>query len=802
MPITLPPDAAPVEQGERRKVGPEEPNPTILQRIQEGPSALARVVNRASPQVEFPEFPEITEMAGDQAGFLERLVPSAKMLMTRDDMGKAEIIQSSFKDDPRFGGAFVDRYNNPMVMWNGIPYYINKPGISDTDFGQFIGEIAKYLPESKVVAGGKTMASQAGRGAVAYTATEAAGETGEAIVTPETRAAKAKTPEEMAEEIGVSTAIGVATDVAIPPALRGLKSGATAASERVGGLFPRMGEEALSQSKYPLTVGQRTALPPQGTTPTITGQLRQEDLLRYAAGEALGTDIIRGFDQRQLDQIRADARVLQAEFGAGLPGIEPNYGMVPLTAAETLQDRLSGTAGRLKEESGAMYEAVRNVAQPPRMTPEGVATTARNLLDSLPELGIAPVQLDNMPTLKTEVTRLRRLAKLAQNPKFKSQALGNLHGYQKSLNSAVGSAPPGSTEQRALLEMKSRLDTAVYDGIELGLITGDQEVLDQLQNATKLYSDYMGLTGKGPAKNQAQRASNKILEQLSSKDYTPLQVANLLFGHNRFAPSQSVPLALDKLKTILPPEDYGEVIALLKDGILTKAFAGKQGEITRTAIVENFNEVFQKQRAIIERLFSPEEIRRIESFRENVLPTVWAEKNQNPAGSGYTILSALVQKGLLSVPYIGPKIEGALREVGQANDALNATRQFLNRGAQPLLSSGAQAVMRESLSKTVDDLLPEIEMTDAEREAAMMRLQEIEQRGSEIPLLRFFQPEAGPVLEAVPGGMEVQRLMRERPQAMAPLPRGFNPAMSPTVLPNPDDRELSARLQGGIMGLG
>ena len=802
MPITLPPDAVPVEQGERRQVGPEQPNKSILDRIAEGPSAIAQAVNRASPQVEFPEFPEITEMAGDQAGFFERLIPSVKMLMTRDDMGKAEIIQRTFDDDPRFGGAFVDRYNNPMVMWNGIPYYVNKPGISDTDLGQFIGEVAKYLPASKIVGGAKTVTGTAARGVPAYTATEAAGEIGEAVVTPETRAAKAKSPEEMAGEIGLSTAIGVATDVAIPPALRGLKAGATAASERVGALFPRMSEEVLSTSKYPLTVGQRGARPPQGVTPRVTGQLRTEDELRYAAGDSAGTDIIRGFDERQLDEIRADAMELQQEFGAGLPGIEPSYGGIPQVAAETVQQRVSGAAGRLKEESSALYRAVREAPEQPRMSPEGVTQTASDLLDALPTLGISPSQMSYMPILQKEVTQLRRLRRLSQDPKFKSQSLNNLHGYQKRLSSAIGSAPQGSAEQRALIEMKRRLDTAVNEGIERGLITGDETVLEQLQNATQAYRDYMGLTGKGPAVNQAQRASNRILEQLSSRDYTPLQVANLLFGHNKFAPNQAVPLALDKLKTILPPEEYGEVVALIKDGILTKAFSGRGGEVTRSAIVNNYDQVFKQQKAIIERLFSPEEIRRIQSFRENVLPTLWAEVKGNPSGTAYTMLNALSRRGLLSIPYIGPKMEEGLREVGRVKSALDATRQFVGRINQPLLSSGAQAVMRESLSKSAEELLPEIEMTDAEREAAMMRLQEIEQRGPEVPLLRFLQPEAGPMIEAVPGGMEVQRLMREQPQAMAPMPQGFNPAMSPTILPNPEDRELAARLQGGILGLG
>lgn len=48
----------------------------------------------------------------------------------------------------------------------------------------------------------------------------------------------------------------------------------------------------------------------------------------------------------------------------------------------------------------------------------------------------------------------------------------------------------------------------------------------------------------------------------------------------------------------------------------------------------------------------------------------------------------------------------------------------------------------------------------------------------------------------------LQSLLQQQPQSMAPMPRGFNPAMSPTILPRAEDRELAARLQGGILGLG
>jgi hypothetical protein len=40
--------------------------------------------------------------------------------------------------------------------------------------------------------------------------------------------------------------------------------------------------------------------------------------------------------------------------------------------------------------------------------------------------------------------------------------------------------------QAILIQMKDKLDKSIYDGIERGFVTGDQEVLDQLKEATGL----------------------------------------------------------------------------------------------------------------------------------------------------------------------------------------------------------------------------------------------------------------------------------------------------------------------------
>ena len=142
---------------------------------------------------EFPEFKETSEI--QDVGFFEKLIPNIKLLMARDDNSKAEVLKRSFGDDKRFGGVFSDEYDNPIIVWNGEPYYVNKPGFSPTDLGTFAGEVIKFLPASKFVGGAKTLSKTIARGVASYTPTEVASQALEAQVAPET--AKKKSEESM-----------------------------------------------------------------------------------------------------------------------------------------------------------------------------------------------------------------------------------------------------------------------------------------------------------------------------------------------------------------------------------------------------------------------------------------------------------------------------------------------------------------------------------------------------------------------------------------------------------------------------
>ena len=778
------------------------PDPDILER-------LSSIVTGENQLVEFPEAPELTEMGDDLPGFMDRTIPNLKALMTSDDLGKAEIFKNAFETDPRWGGAFVDKFGLPMIVWNKVPYYINKPGFTSQDFNSFLGEIVKYIPAARFVGKAKGIGESVVRAVPAYAVTETGTKIGEQLITPDTVATRDQDLTDVAQEVGTVTAIGVTADTLVPPAAKPIVEGAKTAArsvarkageigEQIGeSMFPRFDPAILQESKYPLTMGQRTAEIPMGPTPRSTEMTGIEDELRRAQDAGIGTFIIRGFDDAQLGEIRKDALDLQSELGANTIGADGLYANIPSAAAEQAQTIVTGRASQLKEESQELYENLRSISDPPMMNPEGVATISRQMLDELPRFGFSPGQIVDGP-LSREVTRLRRLEKLAKNPKFKDQALSRLHDYQKSLNVSIRQAGPGTPEAGALIAMKQNLDDAIYNGIEQGFIKGNQEVLDQLKNATVLYRQYAGLTGKLSKANSNKVAANKILNSLSDKDYTPVQVVNLLFGHNKFAPNQAVPLVLSELQRSLPSSEYDQVVRLLKDGILTRAFSGAGGDITRTAIVKNYNDVFNNQRAIIDMLFSPDEIARIKQFRKDVMPTLWAEIKDNPSGTAYKVLSSLSRQQLLSFPSlpvraVAPAIIKGVEEADAGRVAAEAVKQTLNRFQSPLFSGSAQAAIRPYARE------------EGEAEEALLELPEVERAKLNESLNNAqgsVQPE--PVDEqamAAPMPSVVDNMPVFEPLETGPQTSGVD-ALSSIVLPRDDDRELAMRLRARRSGIG
>ena len=722
MGIALPEGAATINQSttvtEEAK-NTEEAEKSYLQRLKELPGNLYEAYTGENVPIEFPNIPEATDMGGDAPGFIEGLLPNLKIMLARDDLGKTEIMKNSFEGDERWGGAFSDKFGNPMIVWNDQPYYVNKPGFSGQDFGTFVGEVIKFAPAMKFVNKAKTVLGTAGRGAGAYSTTELGSQALESAMTPETTKLKDQTTSDLAKDVGISTTIGVGADLVVPGVAKGVTKGVKAGANVVSDatkMFPRFNPETSIKSKFALTQGQRTAELPdvkKGSIQSkVTQQLEEEDVLRNAPStNPLASNIIKGFDESQLTAIRNEADLLRKEFGSGRVDIV-DADDIPTAVGEEIQTSVTKTATSLKDRAGKAYEVVKGAEFQPVMSREGVLETTNNALNSVLSkdgLGITQRELADMKILSRELDYLKRINNLAQKPNFKGSPLNILSGYQKSLNRAVRSAEEGSPEQLALNRIKGEVDKAVFEGIEKGIITGDEAVLDSLKEATDLYRQYIGLTGKAGGKDSQEKAANRILQMITNPNYTPKQVVTAFFGHAKFNPNQSMGLVLNKLKNVLPEEQYQEVVALAKDAVLEKAFSGtgKSG-VTRTNIVNNYDDVFVKNKAITSLLFNADEIKRIKQFRDDVMPTLWADIKLNPSNSGYTILSGMARNGLLNyarlVPIVGTEFVEGVQRIGSTAQAINATRQYLNRVNKPLFSATVQSSIRPVAVEADDEV--------------------------------------------------------------------------------------------------
>ena len=722
MGIALPEGAATINQSttvtEEAK-NTEEAEKSYLQRLKELPGNLYEAYTGENVPIEFPNIPEATDMGGDAPGFIEGLLPNLKIMLARDDLGKTEIMKNSFEGDERWGGAFSDKFGNPMIVWNDQPYYVNKPGFSGQDFGTFVGEVIKFAPAMKFVNKAKTVLGTAGRGAGAYSTTELGSQALESAMTPETTKLKDQTTSDLAKDVGISTTIGVGADLVVPGVAKGVTKGVKAGANVVSDatkMFPRFNPETSIKSKFALTQGQRTAELPdvkKGSIQSkVTQQLEEEDVLRNAPStNPLASNIIKGFDESQLTAIRNEADLLRKEFGSGRVDIV-DADDIPTAVGEEIQTSVTKTATSLKDRAGKAYEVVKGAEFQPVMSREGVLETTNNALNSVLSkdgLGITQRELADMKILNRELEYLKRINNLAQKPNFKGSPLNILSGYQKSLNRAFRSAEEGSPEQLALGRIKGEVDKAVFEGIEKGIITGDEAVLDSLKEATDLYRQYIGLTGKAGGKDSQEKAANRILQMITNPNYTPKQVVTAFFGHAKFNPNQSMGLVLNKLKNVLPEEQYQEVVALAKDAVLEKAFSGtgKSG-VTRTNIVNNYDDVFVKNKAITSLLFNADEIKRIKQFRDDVMPTLWADIKLNPSNSGYTILSGMARNGLLNyarlVPIVGTEFVEGVQRIGSTAQAINATRQYLNRVNKPLFSATVQSSIRPVAVEADDEV--------------------------------------------------------------------------------------------------
>jgi len=713
--------------------------------VTELPTKIKKAYTGEDVEISFPELPEITDMPASDTegmGFLDRLIPNLQVIMTRDDLGKAEVIAETFKDDPAFNGVFQDEFGHPIVGYKDKFYYINKPGATKMDVKNLVGEAFKFAGATRYANKQSGLLPKVVKGLPAYTATDLASQKLEDAMNPKTAKARDESIQTDIKQAVTTGGLATAADVVLPP-IMGLAAKAitlplrTAARGVATFKYPTLTKETINRvvsgpkqvSKYPLSKGQ--AEYPGGGAPA-TSQLQAEDAARNAASaDPAAQGIIRDFDQGQLDEIISDANLLIDEFGT--PNTQIRNAARPEVAVtenitETLFDPGTGVAGQLQRPASAGYKAVDEgvpinrdingtqvqvgVIPPPTVTGENIAGILTRSIERAMAKFPAMREADLLdPALSKIIANFNKTSDTALADGFGAQQIQFLRNKQELINGVIRDLSPEKKQTALFLgEIKKNLDQDLYTGIRRGLIDGDPVVLDLLKSSNRLYRDFMNMTGQGSAKNQTQRAANAILKDMYDGDKSASDIAGMLFGHNKLAPKGSIKVVLDKLQSSIPEAQFNSVLKDLKTAILVRAFSGKNtimgnSSITRAAIVKNYNDAFETNTKIVERIFSPVELSKIKEFRENVIPTMWADKRliQNPARSGYVMLGALARAGILPAAIrIGgalPVLGESVKELGTQSSAAfarDAVAQSIRIANTPLLSNLAAATERVS----------------------------------------------------------------------------------------------------------
>jgi len=620
-------------------------------------------------RIEYPDMPEITDA---DIGFMESFVPNLKLGLTTDAHEKANIIQSHFKDDQRFGGIFQDKHGNPIVKWGEQSFYVNKPGFSEQDTNDLVAQGVQLLPAAKVAGGAASMGGRLLAGIPLYGATNVAQQYGTMAV-----GGKDAVDPMQAGEAGI---VGGIAEAVTPPLFK-------AAVKPFKSVF---------NSVKP---GVTTSPPQSGSIPYTRGQeagdfqmLKREEAMRqggYGDG-AQGT--MRTFDDHQLGAIRSEADGIQADIGSG-----SGFGGEDLSdIGQNLQSGLMQARDSAKRGVDSAYRAAGESDL--RFWVSSLGNLSKGVRESLRGM---PITEELTPAT---VRALKEIGNLSQLPKkvpgrITSISLQRLETVRRTLGEYIGAAK-NPTDKRGATRIKAELNSWLDDAVDYAVMTGDPEALVSLRKAIGLRAEFAERFGANKtvsgAKDPGGVAMTKILDELQA---TPEQVINYLTGGARITSTARSVGLVRRIADIFGPDS--QEVGLMKDAFLVKAFTtvrSGQRDVSRASIVSNARNFLFNNTSLANAIFTNPERQRLNAFVQDVARTMTPEDTRNPSRSAWAVFQLLQDHNLLTasgkalkyVPF-GSEVGRAMEAAGGAVSARNATSGLDRLLSVPLVSAGATA---------------------------------------------------------------------------------------------------------------
>jgi len=482
---------------------------------------------------------------------------------------------------------------------------------------------------------------------------------------------------------------------------------------------------------------------------------------------------IRNFYDSRAGRIREAVEVFSDKMGSGMMA----YGDVNRRLRDTANAAMEELAKRRKTRAGRLYDSLRG------------------------EGGEELYQIDIKPIMQKVNQRLK-------DPKLDPGMESALRSFQRLLVDRANRPITG------LMALHDRRKASIQNLIKENLGTEQGNVLIGLRDDMTLLMDEaapeyrLARRGYDPTKPNLQvterSAVGKIANLVNDK-----QTANAL--KTLFDPNVSVQ-SVRNARRVLQAQDpqawkdiKGMYIKTRMDDFWRAS--GEQG-------LPQFQQFFAspRTRAMMEEMLEPAEFQNFSRLIEIIGKAQSIPRSGSPTQQLLALEERLAKEGkglgasTVETLLAALRLPGRLLS-GQVGDDL--VRNISMKQADAYMDKLTDVLLGESGEEVIDQAYRYFMPLEFGAKQGLMRGGIEAEEALTEPRDRAYMPTEGQFQaieeQRARDDQYLQDLLQQQPQSMAPMapmPQGFNPAMSPSILPNPEDRELAARLQGGILGLG
>jgi len=585
-------------------------------------------------------------LSGEDPAIVAKISPA--LLTTLDPQETIKILQANF---PTIGvqqdekGNFIVGNNR-----NGVKAIVNRPGFSGTDALQLGGLAAEFTPAAKAGSLTSGVLKKMGLVGAGVGLTETANQAAQASVGGEFN------PEDvLIAGAGGAVFEGVFQGLArVFPVMReSVKTAGGKITDKVRETFK---QEAVAAGK---------------NADDVTDDVIRQTLFPEGAGlegeKEFGIQLTKGQRSGSQKQLR-----LEDDLRAGR-STEKAQNTLLKQEAET-QQQVRDAAGRIQQDLGAegavissQQEAGSLITQGVRNAEQAANDAVRASFDDVGEAALQPEAfvklfdatknaikgIDFPVTGETKATNAllkqinsaRKFFNLG-GIKLKPQHIQRIEQIRRSIGAQIKTAA-NPTDKRNMVTMQKGFDDFLDSAVKDALFTGDQEALNALKAFRSLFKEYARKFRANPKKTRSGATisdrEGRFIELIIEGNPTDIQTVNAIFGAGNTFGNATAKNMANRFKTILgeTSPEWGVVRQaafkrLVRTGTDGKTISGQQ---TLKAV----NQALEKNRELMDVLFSPEEIGLIRRFAAQIKrsqPDI-VKGTANPSGSGTAVINAV-----------------------------------------------------------------------------------------------------------------------------------------------------------------